>query len=207
MCTRLRVLCLAVVCMGLGVGVSGTFSESSHAASSVSLHRNGAVVIAGRTLRCGNARNRLDSRLPNLGVAGPGVVVMNPALLQRHSNTVRLFVFHHECGHQHVGASELRADCWGVRAGVRGGWLSKAGLADVCRSFGNMPETATHPSAKRRCAALEQCYAAAVASQAQRTAKTKKAGPKVAKRPPAVRDGAMPGFGAPSEPEDGASQH
>jgi hypothetical protein len=106
--------------------------------------------------------------LPNLGLAAPGLLVMNPALLGRYSETVQLFVFHHECGHHHVGASELGADCWAVKQGVRDGWLDRPGLAQVCKSFGNVPATRTHPAADRRCANLDRCFAAASATFAQR---------------------------------------
>jgi hypothetical protein len=110
----------------------------------------------------------LDPHLPNLGLAAPGVVVFNPTLLRRHSDTVRLFVFNHECGHHHVGGSETGADCWAVKQGVREGRLDRKGLRDVCRSFGNAPTTPTHPSAASRCISLQQCFANATAVQAQR---------------------------------------
>jgi hypothetical protein len=131
------------------------------------LHRDGAIAIAGRALRCGGVRNVLDRHLPNLGVAAPGVLVMNPGLLRRMSDTVQLFVFHHECGHHHVGGSEMGADCWAVKQGVRDGWLNREGLAQVCKSFGNAPATDTHPSGQRRCANLDRCFAAATATYAQ----------------------------------------
>jgi hypothetical protein len=140
-------------------------SQTPASAQDVSKQRDGSLLIAGRNLRCGNARNVVDPRLPNLGLAAPGVLVMNPRLLNRWPATVRLFVFHHECGHHHVGASELAADCWAVKQGVRQGWLDRAGLRQVCRSFGNGPATATHPSSAARCASLDRCFAGAVAAR------------------------------------------
>ena len=119
------------------------------------------MTIAGRALRCTGVRNVLDPRLPNLGVAAPGVLVLNPSLLSRATEIVRLFVFHHECGHHHVGGSELKADCWAVHEGVKSGWLDHTGLGQACRSFGDAPPTRTHPSGARRCANLELCFAAA----------------------------------------------
>ncbi|HEY7084078.1 MAG TPA: hypothetical protein VH519_04615 [Hyphomicrobiaceae bacterium] len=156
-------LALAFACAGLGGG-------PVQSASPISLQRDGALAIAGRTLRCGGVRNVLDPHLPNLGVAAPGVLVLNPGLLSRQSEIVRLFVFHHECGHHHVGGSELKADCWAVTEGVKGGWLDREGLAQACRSFGDAPTTATHPSGARRCANLDRCFAAAVASHAKEQA-------------------------------------
>src|SRR5262249_53009838 len=69
----------------------------------IAKQRDGTLLIGGRSLRCGTTRNVLDAHLPNLGLAAPGVVVFNPRELNRWPDTVRLFVFHHECGHHHVG--------------------------------------------------------------------------------------------------------
>ncbi len=168
-------------------------------ASPISQQRDGAVTIAGRVLRCGSVRNVLDPRLPNLGVAAPGLLVLNPGLLSRHSESVRLFVFHHECGHHHVGASELKADCWAVSEGVKQGWLDRGGLAEACRSFGNAPATPTHPSGARRCANLDRCFAAAIAAhpkqQPARTtvvsASVTRDAPKLVSGPTLVRSGIL----------------
>ena len=160
------------MCAGLALvlacaSVSGGPVQS---ASPISLQRDGALAIAGRVLRCGGVRNVLDPHLPNLGVAAPGVLVLNPGLLSRQTEIVRLFVFHHECGHHHVGGSELKADCWAVTEGVKGGWLDREGLAQACRSFGDAPPTSTHPSGARRCANLDRCFAAATTALAQQQA-------------------------------------
>jgi hypothetical protein len=159
----------AVVC--LCVALDGPPAISAQSSQGIAKQRDGTVRIAGRTLRCGNMRNVLDPRLPNLGLAAPGVVVFNPRQLSRWPDTVRLFVFHHECGHHHVGGDELAADCWAVREGVRDGWLSRESLGQVCRSFGNGPATSTHPAGARRCASLDRCFTMAMAAK-ERAAKT-----------------------------------
>jgi hypothetical protein len=153
--------CLAAVLVGAGM-----LGDAAQAGPAVSLRRDGGVEIAGRTVQCGRVRARLDSNLPGLGAAAPDarLLILNPAGLQRQPDTVRLFVFYHECGHHHVGASELQADCWGVDRGVREGWLDAAGLKQVCASFGGMPETPTHPSTARRCRNLNMCFGAATAA-------------------------------------------
>lgn len=146
------------------VVVCGTLAltrSATTAAASVKMQRDGSLQIAGQNVRCGNVRNVLDPDLPGLGMAGRRVVALNPELLERYSPIVRLFVFHHECGHHNVGSDELAADCWAVRRGLRDGWLSKRDLTPICKSFGNAPETDTHPSAPRRCASLERCFMAA----------------------------------------------
>jgi hypothetical protein len=187
------------LCASLAAALAwtGTGGGPVLSASPVSLQRDGAVTIAGRVLRCGSVRNVLDPRLPNLGVAAPGLLVLNPGLLSRQSESVRLFVYHHECGHHHVGASELKADCWAVNEGVKQGWLDRAGLGDACRSFGNAPATSTHPSGARRCANLDRCFAAASAAhpkQPQATmASASAAGhaPKLVSGPTLVRNGIL----------------
>jgi hypothetical protein len=135
------------------------------------LKKDGSLVVGSHTLRCGGMRNVLDPRLPGLGLAAPGVVVFNPQLINQQSSTVRLFVFHHECGHHHVGGSEMGADCWAVKQGVRQGWLTRDSLGPICRSFGNGPATATHPSGASRCASLERCFASVTATRAAQRSK------------------------------------
>jgi hypothetical protein len=132
-------------------------------AQQMRLRGDGGIDMSGRALKCAGVRSKLDDALPNLGISVPshGLLVVNPVLLARQPRTVRLFVFHHECGHHHVGASELGADCWAVRRGVREGWLGRSGLAQVCRSFGGAPATGRYPSAAERCRNLERCFAAA----------------------------------------------
>ena len=125
------------------------------AAPPISLQPDGSLQIAARKLRCGDVRNVLDARLPNLGISVPDakLLVINPARVARQPGTVRLFVYYHECGHHHVGASELSADCWAVRRGVREGWLNRLGsrrYAVIRQRIGNP----THPSAARRCSNL-----------------------------------------------------
>ncbi len=120
--------------------------------------------IAGRTVRCGNVRILTDRNLPSEGAAADGVLILNPSMLSEQPASVRLFVFHHECGHHNVGDSELKADCWAVDRGVREGWLDTKGLEAVCRSFEDAPETDTHPSGKRRCRNLDRCFASATAA-------------------------------------------
>ena len=172
-------------------------TASAQPASPVSLQRDGAITMAGRALKCGAVRNVLDNQLPNLGIASPGVLVMNPRLLSRQPQTVRLFVFHHECGHHHVGGNELKADCWAVGEGVREGWLDRKGLTQVCESFNDAPPTPTHPSGRRRCGNLDRCFAAA--EQRQKTAVAtaahsagKSAAPKLTAGPTLVRPGVVP---------------
>ena len=124
-----------------------------------------SVTLAGRKMTCGKADIMIDRDLPSEGGAGDTVLILNPNMLNQQPPTVRLFVFTHECGHITVGDSELDADCFAVNRGVRERWLDRKGLSEVCDSFEGAPETDTHPSAKRRCANLDRCFAKAMAEQ------------------------------------------
>jgi hypothetical protein len=121
-----------------------------------------SVTLAGRKVSCEKADIMIDRELPSEGGAGDTTLILNPVMLNKQPPTVRLFVFNHECGHLHVGDSELDADCYAVNHGVREGWLDRKGLDQVCDSFEGAPETDSHPSAKRRCAALDRCFAKAM---------------------------------------------
>lgn len=153
------------------------FVSAAHASEAARLNPDGSLQLAGHRVACEKVRTRLDRRLDNLGAASPydRLLLLNPLLLGRERPTVQLFVFHHECGHHRVGVSEIEADCWAVSRGVEAGWLDRKGLDEVCRSFGNAPETRTHPSGKRRCAALDQCFAAANAAKSRDVAKAQSA--------------------------------
>jgi len=158
-----------------------------------------SVTLAGRKLSCGKADIMIDRELPSEGGAGDTVLILNPNMLNQQPPTVRLFVFTHECGHLTVGDSELDADCFAVNRGVRDRWLDRKGLSEVCDSFEGAPETDTHPSAKRRCANLDRCFAKAMADQTPiaPTPVPAKMPPKLpatitaeAPKPPALKSGA-----------------
>jgi hypothetical protein len=158
-CRRaLAVLALALTSVAAGATLLLTPAAAQGAPSD-------SVQLAGRTVRCKDVRVVTDRGLPSEGAQAPGVLILNPDMLNEQPAIVRLFVFHHECGHHNVGDSELEADCWAVGQGVREGWLDAKGLDQVCRSFEDAPETSTHPSGRRRCHNLDRCFASASASQ------------------------------------------
>jgi hypothetical protein len=157
-------LASAVVCAGLAA-----FLALSSSPAHAQRPEGGAIELAGRTVRCANVDVVMDRRLPSEGAAAPGVLILNPRMLNEQPAIVRLFVFHHECGHHHVGDSELKADCWAVQQGVRDGWLTQRGLKEVCDSFEDAPETSSHPSGRRRCRNIDQCFATALAALPPRT--------------------------------------
>jgi len=167
----------------------------------------GVMQLAGRQVHCDQVRLRLDRHLENLGAAAVDerLLLLNPRLLGRESRIVQLFVFHHECGHHRVGASELKADCWAVDRGVRDGWLDRNGLGQVCRSFNDAPETDTHPSGRRRCANIDRCFATTeialarekTAQQSRIAARATEQPPKLISGPRLVRVSVLRGYAAP----------
>jgi hypothetical protein len=157
-------LTAAVVCAGLAAGAALLASSAS-----AQRREGSAIELSGRKVSCDNVEVVMDRRLPSEGAAAPGVLILNPRMLNEQPAIVRLFVFHHECGHHRVGDSELKADCWAVERGVRDGWLNQRGLKEVCESFEDAPETPSHPSGRRRCRNLDQCFANAVAALPPRT--------------------------------------
>ncbi len=124
-----------------------------------------SVTLGGRKVQCNNAPIFVDYNLPSEGAADEESVSLNPDMLNDQPETVRIFVFKHECGHLTVGGSELAADCFAVHQGVREQWLDRKGLDQVCASLDGEPESDTHPSGKRRCRNLDKCYAEALAEQ------------------------------------------
>jgi hypothetical protein len=153
-------LAAPIACAILGAGL---YTSSTPADAEQWIGRS--VTLGGRKVQCNNAQIMIDRSLPSEGGAGDDFVILNPDMLKAQPETVRIFVFKHECGHLTVGDSELKADCFAVQQGVREHWLDRKGLDQVCQSFDGAPETDTHPSAARRCRNLDQCYAAALAAQ------------------------------------------
>jgi hypothetical protein len=158
---RLSRAALAVAVVGVGLAAHGGLTASFVSAQGP---ESDGIELSGRKVRCDNVDVVMDRRLPSEGAAAPGVLILNPRMLNEQPATVRLFVFHHECGHHHVGDSELKADCWAVERGVRDGWLDQKGLKEVCASFEDAPETGSHPSGRRRCRNLDQCFATSAAA-------------------------------------------
>jgi hypothetical protein len=192
--------CRLFAMIAAALALASVGSSPGLSAPAMSVKRDGSLEMGGRKLRCGPVRIMLPRRLPNLGVAGPGMIALNPRLLSQYPEIVRLFVFYHECGHHHVGGSELGADCWAVHRGVREGWLDRDGLGQVCRSVRDEPASSTHPSGRRRCGNLDRCFATAVAALPKPPSATASAGvsavprvgdaaPKLLAQPTLVRTG------------------
>jgi hypothetical protein len=71
---------------------------------------------------------------------------------------VKLWIFHHECGHALGIKDETKADCFSAQRGRRAGWLTPVGLDQVCEFIGAGKADAAHPAGPERCAAMRACY-------------------------------------------------
>ncbi|MEL6298243.1 MAG: hypothetical protein AAFV26_02135 [Pseudomonadota bacterium] len=119
----------------------------------------GKLVIDNQRLICGQRPTVLDSKLDDYGAAFPGFVILNPRLLARVPTPVKLWIYAHECGHQFRGPDESRADCFAVQRGRRQGWLTLAGLNQVCTFISPAPSSFMHLPGKERCEIMRKCYA------------------------------------------------
>ena len=119
---------------------------------------NGELVVAGRTLRCGNRPTVLDPELDDYGAAYPGFLILNPNRMSRLPSAVQLWIHGHECAHQFRGPDEVTADCFAVQRGRRRGWLSPAGVEEICAFIGTAKGDSTHYSGDKRCELMRQCF-------------------------------------------------
>lgn len=93
----------------------------------------------------------------------PGMPGMPPALYFRPEMRilppmVQLFMYAHECAHQFVGLNETAADCMAVKMGHDQGFLTPAGLNQVCASLISSPGDWTHAPGQQRCFQMQSCY-------------------------------------------------
>jgi hypothetical protein len=184
-------LCLAAATLAVPSAVAQQQTNSQRADV-----RTASYTVSGRQVSCENVRVLFDRRLPSEGAAARGLLILNPRLLGGLPDAVRLFVFHHECGHHHVGGSEFKADCWAVQRGVNDGWLDGKALKGICASFHGAPPTPTHPSGASRCRNIDQCFATAVAARdrkqaAQAAAKQTPVEPKLVNEPKLISNGTV----------------
>ena len=92
----------------------------------------GKLRVAGRAMRCGRTPTLMDHSFWDYGGASEDLIILNPNKLETLPESVRLYVYAHECGHQVHGRSEPRADCYAVKRGRKAGWLDRAGLTQIC---------------------------------------------------------------------------
>jgi hypothetical protein len=119
----------------------------------------GAMQIDGRRVGCGARPTILDPGLGDYAAVYPKFIVVNPALMAEFATPVKLWIYHHACGHQSFGPDEPKADCYGVQRGRQEGWLVPEQLEQIC-SFVESGRTASaHFAGSGRCDPMRVCYA------------------------------------------------
>lgn len=122
------------------------------------LYKPGKLVIAGRRMRCGQVKTLVSSKYWRVGGSIPGLIGLNPRKLKKYSRVEQWMIYTHECGHQHIGKSEQKADCWASKTGHRQGWLKRSGLRRICATLRNDPANGGYPSGKVRCRIMQRCF-------------------------------------------------
>jgi len=122
----------------------------------------GQMTLDSHPMSCGSRATVFDANLDSWGAAFPGYMILNPGRLEGLATTVKFYIYYHECGHQFIGASEVGADCFAIRHGVKHGWLDANGMNEVCGFISQLKGDAVHPPGPRRCELMRQCYAMAL---------------------------------------------
>lgn len=127
----------------------------------------GKMSFDGHAVSCGTRPTVLNPKLDSWGGAFPGYLIINPDRVNGLSTPVKFYIYHHECGHQFIGASETGADCFSIRRGVRWGWLDDKGMDNICKFISQLKGDSVHPPGPKRCELMRQCYAEALGSKRQ----------------------------------------
>ncbi len=159
---------IAAACaLVLGTALLTSATSPPEASPKDRLLAPGTFKLAGRYVRCGRASTLISHTFWDYGGAKKGVIILNPTKLEGLSDTIRLFVYAHECGHQIYGPPETRADCYAVERGKREGWLTQAGVDEICTFLKPYPGDWLHPPGPKRCEIMQKCFAKAKPRRAQ----------------------------------------
>lgn len=118
----------------------------------------GQIEIDGRRMSCGSAPTVLDPGYKDFGGSLPGFLILNANRFVGLATPVKLWIYSHECAHQSVGSDEVKADCVAVQRGKREGWLTPAGLAQICEFMRPARADQAHFNGPQRCELMQQCY-------------------------------------------------
>lgn len=133
-------------------------TASAPPAMAQAVYPPGTFRIDGLPVSCGPTVFILNPSLPDVGMAQPGVIHMNPNVLWSMPTSLKLFWASHECGHQVVGANESAADCWAIRLGRNQGWFPPSEFNHLIWMFRNNTGDITHPPGPVRVSRMIACY-------------------------------------------------
>jgi hypothetical protein len=126
----------------------------------------GQFSLAGTPATCRATATVVNPHLDDTAAAYSGFIVVNPGRLAGLAPVVQHWAYAHECGHIRFGADEARADCAAVEDGLVQGWLTPAGLDQVCGYVRPAKSDLRHARGEARCEAMRTCFAAAGGSTA-----------------------------------------
>lgn len=130
--------------------------------------RSGEYALDGIAVSCKSLPTVLNPHLDDYAAASPKFIVVRPDMMAKPPTAVKLWIYYHECGHEHLGPNENKADCYSVTRGVKEGWLDSRGLDDVCNFISAAQQDSTHFAGPQRCLAIRACYAKATRAGASR---------------------------------------
>ena len=133
---------------------------------------HGALTIDGKAVNCGKRPTVVNPNFDSWGGAFPGFLILNTKKISGLSTQVKLYVYSHECGHQFIGADEIKADLFAIRRGVKWGWLDAQGLEDICTFISQLKGDAVHPPGPKRCQLMRDRYGELVSGGQRRTSST-----------------------------------
>jgi len=132
---------------------------------------HGALKIDGISVNCGKRPTVLNPSFDSWGGAFPGFLILNTKKIHGLTTQVKLYIYSHECGHQFVGANEVKADLFAIRRGVRWGWLDAQGLEDICAFISQLKGDSVHPPGPTRCKLMRNRYRELIEGGKQRASK------------------------------------
>ncbi|MDI1326247.1 MAG: hypothetical protein PSV23_05545 [Brevundimonas sp.] len=114
--------------------------------------------IDGYSVACQGNPIHLSPNLPDVGMARPGLILLNPYALQGMSTSHKLFVVAHECAHAIGISNEGAADCFAIRLGRDQGWFPSYVFGELIEALRYNPGDYTHAPGTVRLNAIIQCF-------------------------------------------------
>jgi len=119
---------------------------------------HGALTLDGKAVNCGKRPTVLNPNFDSWGGAFPGFLILNTKKIHGLNTQVKLYIYSHECGHQFIGADEVKADLFAIRRGVKWGWLDAQGVEDICAFISQLKGDSVHPPGPKRCQLMRARY-------------------------------------------------